>query len=107
MAQAPLALRAAPPLARLHLLRFNQRLLRRVCPQCLGKRCDACLGTGYKGSVPVVEWVGVDDALRAKLRSQGAQVVSPNKPLPECAHALVQRGISNEPELRRIFGYET
>lgn len=83
---------------------LNQRLLRRVCSHCLGKGCEACLGTGYKGSVPVVEWVSVDDALRGKLRAHGAQAVSPNKPFSECALEIVQRGISNESELRRVFG---
>ena len=34
-----------------------QRLVRRVCQNCAGKnaKCEVCLGSGYKGRVPIVE----------------------------------------------------
>src|ERR1051325_627971 len=43
---------------------FNQRLVRRLCDRCQGARCDSCLGTGYHGRVPVMEWVRLDAVRR-------------------------------------------
>src|SRR5207302_5901889 len=38
---------------------LNQRLLRRLCPDCSGKGCPACLTTGYRGRLPIVESLSV------------------------------------------------
>jgi len=83
---------------------LNQRLIRRLCPRCHGAKCEACLQTGYKGSVPVVEWMNVDEPLRAKLRAQGTEVVRPQRTLIEEARELLRRDLSNESEVRRVFG---
>src|SRR5262249_13766622 len=34
---------------------LNQRLLRRLCQSCSGKGCTDCLGSGYRGRMPIVE----------------------------------------------------
>lgn len=83
---------------------LNQRLIRRLCATCGGGGCAECVRTGYRGSAPLVEWVRVDDPLRARLRTQGVEVVQPQRTLAEAARDVVQRGLSNEPEVRRIFG---
>jgi type II secretory ATPase GspE/PulE/Tfp pilus assembly ATPase PilB-like protein len=83
---------------------LNQRLLRKLCRQCQGTGCAACLQTGYQGRVPVVEWLRVNDALRAQIRARQLQSVSPQRTLEQSARALVQNGVTNEPEHRRIFG---
>lgn len=83
---------------------INQRLLRRLCPQCRGKRCDACLQTGYRGRVPVVEWARLSEAMRSPVREKGAAAVTPEQTLEKSARDLVAAGLSNEEEVRRILG---
>ena len=83
---------------------FNQRLVRQLCPQCRGIGCDNCLRTGYKGCVPLAEWVRVDDALRARLRADGPGLIAPPVPLAAAARGLVEQGVTNEAEYRRVLG---
>jgi type II secretory ATPase GspE/PulE/Tfp pilus assembly ATPase PilB-like protein len=83
---------------------LNQRLLRRLCPACGGKGCEACLRTGFSGRVPVVEWVKVEEALRADLRARGPEAICPTPPLATAARSLVADGVTNEAELGRILG---
>lgn len=83
---------------------LNQRLIRRLCPKCRGAGCETCLQTGYKGSVPLAEWVRVDQPLRARIRSQGVEAVKPEKSLDQSARELVERGLSNESDVRRVLG---
>jgi general secretion pathway protein E len=74
---------------------LNQRLMRRVCEQCKGARCDACLQTGYHGRVPVLEWLR-PKASSAARRGDGGT-------LRDAARALVQSGVTNAEEFERIF----
>jgi type II secretory ATPase GspE/PulE/Tfp pilus assembly ATPase PilB-like protein len=83
---------------------LNQRLIRRVCTGCAGKGCDACVGTGYRGCIPLVEWLRTDDSLRGRLRAGAVDTVAPKVPLAVAARDLVERGITNEAEFRRVFG---
>jgi general secretion pathway protein E len=83
---------------------LNQRLLRRVCQACAGQGCPQCLQTGYRGRVPAVEWLRVNEALRGDIRTRGALAITPARSLEESARDLCGRQLSNDPELRRIFG---
>jgi general secretion pathway protein E len=83
---------------------LNQRLIRKLCRQCLGIGCKACLETGYQGRVPLVEWLRITDAVRAQIRARQLETVTPGRTLEESARALLQKGITNEPERERIFG---
>jgi len=83
---------------------LNQRLIRRVCTACAGTGCDACVETGYRGSVPLVEWLRADDSLRTRLRAGAVDTVAPKEPLVVAARDLVERRITNEAEFRRVFG---
>jgi general secretion pathway protein E len=83
---------------------LNQRLIRRLCASCQGKGCETCLRTGYQGRAPVVEWLRVDDAARARIRRGELQAIAPQRALEESARELLQRGLSNEAEYRRVFG---
>jgi type II secretory ATPase GspE/PulE/Tfp pilus assembly ATPase PilB-like protein len=83
---------------------LNQRLLRRLCPACGGAGCEGCLGTGYRGRVPAVEWVRVEDPLRAAIRSRGVEAVAPVPSLATMARELVARGLSDSREYERVFG---
>jgi general secretion pathway protein E len=83
---------------------LNQRLMRKLCRECLGAGCGACLQTGYLGRSPLVEWLRVTEAVRAQIRAQQLGSLAPARGLEECARALLQKGVTNEPERERIFG---
>lgn len=83
---------------------ISQRLVRRLCGACSGAGCDACLSTGYRGRVPAVEWVRVDDAVRAALRSRGAEAVEPATSLEAEGRRLVAEGVTDPRERMRVFG---
>lgn len=83
---------------------LNQRLMRKVCRACAGSGCAACLQTGYAGRVPLVEWLRVDAPLRAQIRAHDLQSVVPAQTLEDSAQLLLARGVTNQPEYRRIFG---
>lgn len=83
---------------------FNQRLVRRLCGQCAGAGCPACLQTGYQGRVPLVEWLKVDETARAAIRRKELRRLTPQPSLEMSAREILRRNISNEAEYRRIFG---
>ena len=83
---------------------LNQRLMRKVCRACEGAGCATCLKTGYAGRVPLVEWLRVDGALQAQIRAHDLQSVTPGQTLEHSARLLLERGLTNQPEYRRIFG---
>jgi type II secretory ATPase GspE/PulE/Tfp pilus assembly ATPase PilB-like protein len=83
---------------------LNQRLIRKLCSACNGAGCDACLRTGYQGRVPLVEWLRVDEAMRAKIRQRELTTLVPARPLEESARELLQQGLSNQAEYQRVFG---
>jgi type II secretory ATPase GspE/PulE/Tfp pilus assembly ATPase PilB-like protein len=83
---------------------LNQRLMRALCRDCAGAGCAACLQTGYKGRLPLVEWLRVNDALRAQIRLGELQSATPQRRLEDSACELLQRGLSNEAEYQRVFG---
>jgi type II secretory ATPase GspE/PulE/Tfp pilus assembly ATPase PilB-like protein len=82
---------------------LNQRLIRRMCRECEGAGCPACLQTGYHGRVPVVEWLRVDDAARRAIRREDFSTLTPPRPLAAVAEDLVRQGITSEVEYHRIF----
>jgi type II secretory ATPase GspE/PulE/Tfp pilus assembly ATPase PilB-like protein len=83
---------------------LNQRLLRHLCVQCGGAGCAECLQTGYKGRVPVVESLKVDDTLRTQIRARAVTTVTAQRTLEESARELLRRGLSNQAEYGRVFG---
>jgi type II secretory ATPase GspE/PulE/Tfp pilus assembly ATPase PilB-like protein len=83
---------------------LNQRLVRRVCRQCEGSGCLACLQTGYQGRLPAVEWLKVDDAVRDAIRQRELHELRPRSSLEDAIERLVRSGITNEGEQERILG---
>ncbi len=83
---------------------LNQRLIRRLCPACGGDGCDQCLQTGYCGRVPLVEWLRIDDKMRECIRQRELSSLAPTQILQASARSLVNAGITNDAEVRRIFG---
>jgi type II secretory ATPase GspE/PulE/Tfp pilus assembly ATPase PilB-like protein len=83
---------------------LNQRLMRRRCQACTGEGCPACLQTGYRGRVPVLEWAKLDDPLRREIRARGPEAVQPKQTLERAARELVGQGLSDQVEFERIIG---
>lgn len=83
---------------------MNQRLMRQLCASCQGKGCASCMQTSYHGRVPIVEWLRINDDLRARIRSNELSAVAPRQTLEDSARALVQKGLTDQPEKLRILG---
>ena len=82
----------------------NQRLLRKHCPNCKGRKCDDCMQTGYKGRTPVCEWLRSDEKLQAAIRSAGPQVIKIERNLRSAAQNLVQSDCTSASEVDRVMG---
>lgn len=83
---------------------LNQRLIRKVCGACEGAGCERCLRTGYSGRLPLVEWLRVDETMRGQIRRRELSALSPAQALEASARSLVNQGVTNEAEFKRIFG---
>ena len=82
----------------------NQRLTRRICPKCRGEGCDSCFKTGYRGRVPLVEWLKLDELGRAQIRERGGELPLPCSSLQASAQQLLQRGLTTGSEIERLLG---
>jgi type II secretory ATPase GspE/PulE/Tfp pilus assembly ATPase PilB-like protein len=83
---------------------LNQRLIRKVCSTCEGAGCETCLQTGFCGRVPLIEWLRLDETVREAVRRRELSALTPRQPLEALARTLVQQGVTNETEYKRIFG---
>ncbi len=83
---------------------LNQRLIRQVCAACEGAGCAACLRTGYNGRIPLVEWLRVNETSREQVRRRELTALGPRQTLEAAARSLVNQGVTNEAEFKRIFG---
>src|SRR5882672_1941971 len=83
---------------------LNQRLVRKLCQECSGKGCATCLGTGYRGRSPLVEWVRVNDVMRRRIAARELEGLDAVPSLDERAQALMRAGLTNEPEIERVLG---
>lgn len=84
---------------------LNQRLVRRLCPECSGKGCAACMQTGYHGRLPIVEWLRVTDKMRRDIAARKLDGVAAQPSLAESAETLVRSGLTNESEIQRVLGF--
>ncbi len=83
---------------------LNQRLLRAVCASCTGKGCTECLGTGFRGRLPLVEWLRIDARLRNRIHAGDFTGISAQPSLAEQAEAMVQSGKTLGSEVERVLG---
>jgi general secretion pathway protein E len=83
---------------------LNQRLIRKVCAACDGAGCETCLHTGFQGRVPLVELLRVDEKTREQIRRRELSALAPVQTLEASARSLVNQGLTNETEFKRIFG---
>jgi len=82
----------------------NQRLIRRLCPECSGRGCERCLNTGYRGRLPLVEWLRSSDELRHRVLARNINGLTAHPPLAESARALAAANLTNDAEVRRVLG---
>ena len=81
---------------------LNQRLIRSICRQCSAKGCAHCLGTGFKGRVPLMEWLPVTDDVRAAIHNRKFESVVPTKTLEALGREWIDRGLTLPQELARV-----
>jgi general secretion pathway protein E len=84
---------------------LNQRLLRRRCADCSGKGCPACLGTGYRGRLPLVEWLRLNGSLRRRVAARDLDGLTASPALAESARSFVQDGLTTQAEVARVLGF--
>jgi len=86
-----------------------QRLVRKICPACLGKGCASCARTGFAGRTGVFELLVADDAIRAmihrgdseaNIRAQAVQVGMTL--MRDDAQRLIDAGITSAAEVARV-----
>jgi general secretion pathway protein E len=82
---------------------INQRLLRRLCANCGGTGCPSCLDTGYHGRIPLLEFLRVDESVRAKILARDFNGILARPTLKDRAMALVQAGRTSASEIQRIL----
>jgi len=83
---------------------LNQRLVRRLCHECSGSGCSNCLRNGYRGRLPLIESLRVNDALRRRVSARDLDGFAAQPSLSDRARALVQAGATNEAEVARVLG---
>lgn len=92
----------------------NQRLVRKLCPQCKSKDntatgCPACLQTGYHGRALIAEAIQIDSGLRQAILAKAdlAQLESilaagDHKTLHDHGRRLMDEGITSGDELKKL-----
>jgi type II secretory ATPase GspE/PulE/Tfp pilus assembly ATPase PilB-like protein len=83
---------------------LNQRLVRRLCEKCSGKGCAECLQTGYRGRLPLLEWLRVSDTMRRSIVARELDALTVQPSLAENARALAETGLTNTLEVQRVLG---
>ena len=86
-----------------------QRLVRKLCPVCQGKGCDACGFTGYQGRTGVFELMIVDDRIRELVHNRGSEAQIREAALAQGmtlmrddGDRLVREGITSREEVVRV-----
>jgi general secretion pathway protein E len=86
-----------------------QRLVRRICADCLGARCEACGGTGYSSRVGIFEMMELNDEIRQLIMAnQDASAITAAarrngmRTLREDGELKVRDGITTAEELMRV-----
>jgi type II secretory ATPase GspE/PulE/Tfp pilus assembly ATPase PilB-like protein len=83
---------------------LNQRLVRRCCPTCQGKGCDACLKTGFRGRVLLVEHLQIGASERSAICTRDFGALKPERPLADQAQSATACGLTASSEISRVLG---
>lgn len=91
-----------------------QRLVRKICTTCRGQGCEVCLKTGYKGRLPILEYLkpskALDDALmRHAAVSELYQIALDQGMIPMHQDGMnkVAQGLTTEAEVNRVTAENT
>jgi type II secretory ATPase GspE/PulE/Tfp pilus assembly ATPase PilB-like protein len=84
---------------------LNQRLIRRLCTECAGRGCPSCLATGYRGRIPLVEWLRIRETDRPRIAARNFESLVTRPSLAESAAAFVSAGRTNQAEVARVLGF--
>jgi len=92
---------------------ISQRLLRRLCTDCAGAGCGTCGDSGYRGLCPIHEVLLLNDDFAAALAA-GANLAELHAvaagngmfTLRHCAQELVESGVTDLREVRRVLGVD-
>nr|WP_315239034.1 ATPase, T2SS/T4P/T4SS family [uncultured Albidiferax sp.] len=86
-----------------------QRLVRKLCPVCAGKNCEACNHTGYQGRTGIFELLVTNDAIQAQIHNRASEAdirtaarTAGMALMREDGERLVQTGITSREELLRV-----
>lgn len=86
-----------------------QRLVRKLCPECHGRGCDACGNTGYQGRTGIFELLVVDDDIRAQIHARVPEADIRQTALGrgmtlmrDDGQRLIDQGITSREEVLRV-----
>ena len=86
-----------------------QRLVRRICPACNARGCEACHQTGYQGRTGIFELLSVDAHMRELIHNQASEAELKRAALSggmqlmrEDGQRLVDEGVTTLEELVRV-----
>ncbi|MBI3333325.1 MAG: Flp pilus assembly complex ATPase component TadA, partial [Candidatus Omnitrophica bacterium] len=90
-----------------------QRLVRLICPGCLGKGCSGCRQTGYKGRTAIFEFLLLDDPIRQLIlgRASAGEITKMARSkgmrtLREDGMEKVKKGLTTMDEVMRVTQME-
>lgn len=83
---------------------WNQRLVRKTCKDCDGRKCERCFQTGFSGRMPLVEYTLISDDVRRKWKSTGSLGTGDYSSLRDKAGSLLTSGLTSPDEIERVLG---
>lgn len=88
---------------------MSQKLVRRICPECNGRGCDSCRGTGFSGRIGIYEILPIDSELRDAIKNfrdedQIRSIVSNFKSMREDGLEKVRNGLTTLDEIETYTG---
>jgi type II secretory ATPase GspE/PulE/Tfp pilus assembly ATPase PilB-like protein len=84
---------------------LNQRLVRRLCSSCLGHGCADCVGSGYRGRLPLVESLAIQNPARRFIASSQVDHLVARPSLEDRGRMLVGSNLTNLAEVERVLGF--
>lgn len=86
-----------------------QRLVRKLCTNCQGTGCEICYKTGYKGRIPILEYLkpskALDDALMRHVAVSELYQIAIDQgmvPMHEDGMKKVAQGLTTQEEVDRV-----
>ena len=90
---------------------LSQRLVRKLCPHCLGSGCSRCFHTGYLGRTAIFEILPITAQIRRAISEQHSRELREDairqsgfSPMADHARELIRQGITSQEECLRTLG---